>query len=290
MRLPRLVAIVLSAACLVPAQQKLLSPAFEAASVKPSDPKLGRQMFPVRGGPGSADPDRVAYTNITLGAMLYYAYGVAGTEIAGPPAVLSAISSGRFDIEAKAAPGTTKEQFTLMLRNLLAERFHLVVHHEAKETDGYNLVVARNGPNLKQSLEADVIAASEPHSGSPLPGTYDSKGYPQPDRPGMIYPPVPGSNGNAMHLIARAQVIPDLARILSGLYRHPIVDKTGLTARYDFTLEFALESLAPTDATDDLPPRIPVALEEQLGLKLEPTKVPVDLLVVDSADKVPTEN
>lgn len=262
------------------------SPTFEAASIKPSDPALGQQMFPVRGGPGSNDPDRVAYKNISLKSLLYYAYGVAGNEISGPPW----LGSGKFDVEATAATGTTKDDFTLMLRNLLAERFHLVVHHESKELQGYDLVLGKSGSKLKQASEADAIAASQPPVGPPFAPATDSKGYPQLARPGMIYPSVPGSNGHAIHLIARAQTVPDLARFLGGNFQHPIVDKTGLSGRYDFTLEFALETLTPNDDPEVSSPRIPVALEEQLGLTLEPRKVSVDILVVDSADKAPTGN
>jgi uncharacterized protein (TIGR03435 family) len=258
-------------------------PVFEAVSIKVSDPALGDRMIPVRGGPGSADPDRVAYSNISLRSMLFYAYGVAGREIVGP----SWLGSGRFDITATAPPGTTKEQFMLMLRNLLAERFHLVVHREAKEEQGFNLVVAKSGPKLKNASEADLIAAGKPPAGPPFESAMDSKGYPQLARPGMIYPAVPGSDGHAIHLIARAQKLSDLARILGGQMGHPIIDKTGLNGLYDFTLEFAMGTL---DVANAYAREIPDALEQQLGLRLEPAKISTEILVVDSADKVPTEN
>jgi len=223
---------------------------------------------------------------MSLKALLYYAYGVAGSEIEGP----AWLGSGKFDVEAQSPPGTTKEQFTGMLRNLLAERFHLVVHRESRELQGYDLVIGKNGPRLKAASDADVIAATLPPAGPALGAAPDAKGYPQLARPGMVYPSVPGSNGHAIHLIARAQTVPDLARILGGLFQHPIMDKTGLEGRYDFTLEFALETLTPDDAPEDLPARIPVALEQQLGLKLEPAKVSIGVLVVDSADKIPIPN
>jgi uncharacterized protein (TIGR03435 family) len=263
--------------------QTVAGPVFEAASIKTADPNLGDRGFPVRGGPGSADPDRVAYTNISLRSMLYYAYGFAGREIVGP----AWLGSGKFDIAATAAPGTTKEQFTLMLRNLLAERFHLVVHREAKEEQGFSMVVAKNGPKLKDASDADVEATGNPPAGPPFEAAMDAKGYQQLARPGMIYPFVPGSDGHAIHLIARAQKLGDLARILGGQMGHPVVDKTGLGGLYDFTLEFAVGTL---DVANTYAPEIPNALEQQLGLKLEPAKISVETLVVDSADKVPTEN
>jgi uncharacterized protein (TIGR03435 family) len=256
---------------------------FEAASIKVSDPNLGDRMIPVRGGPGSADPDRIAYTNISLRSMLYYAYGFAGREIVGP----AWLGSGKFDIAATAPPGTTKEQFTLMLRNLLAERFHLVVHRESREEQGFNMVIAKNGPKLKNASDADVEAVGKPPVGPPFESATDSKAYSQLARPGMIYPSVPGSDGHAIHLIARAQKLADLARILGGQMGHPVVDKTGLSGLYDFTLEFAMGTL---DVANTYAREIPDALEEQLGLKLEPAKISTEILVVDSADKVPTEN
>ena len=256
---------------------------FEAASIKTSDPKYGDRSFPVRGGPGSADPDRVEYTNISLRSMLYYAYGFAGREIVGP----SWLGSGKFDIVATAPPGTTKEQFKQMLQNLLSERFHLVVHRETKEEQGFNMVVAKNGPKLKNASDTDVEAVGKPPVGLAFEAAMDAKGYPQLARPGMIYPSVPGSDGHAIHLIARAQKLGDLARILGGQMGHPVVDKTGLTGLYDFTLEFAVGTL---DVANTYAREIPDALEQQLGLKLEPAKMSVEILVVDSADKVPTEN
>lgn len=256
---------------------------FEVASIKVSDPALGNQLIPVHGGPGSADPDRVTYTSISLRSMLYYAYGFAGREIIGP----AWLGSGRFDITATAAPGTTKEQFTIMLRNLLAERFHLVVHREAREEQGFNMVVAKNGPKLKSASDADVEATRKPPVGPPFESAMDSKGYQQLARPGMIYPSVPGSEGHAIHLIARAQKLAELARILGGQMGHPIVDKTGLSGLYDFTLEFVVGTL---DVANTYAREIPDALEQQLGLRLEPAKISTEILIVDSADKMPTEN
>jgi uncharacterized protein (TIGR03435 family) len=263
--------------------QSVAGPVFEAVSVKASDPKYGDQGFPVRGGPGSTDPNLVVYTNISLRTMLYYAYGVAGNQIAGP----AWLGSGRFDVSATTAPGTSKEQFAIMFQNMLAERFHLVVHRESKEVQGYDLVTLKGGPKLKPASDEDAIAVGQPQSGAPLSNAHDAKGYPQLDRPGMIYPFLPGSNGHAMHLIARAQNLSNLTRILSGIFGHPIVDKTDLAGLYDFTLEFAMGTV---DVADVYAPEIPAALQEQLGLRLEPAKISVGTLVVDSADKVPTEN
>ncbi len=258
---------------------------FEVASVKLADPNLGERLFPVRGGPGTSDPARVEYSNISLRAMLYYAYGVAGNEISAPPW----LAMNKFDITAKIPPGTTKPQFAVMLQNLLADRFHLVVHREQKEVNGYAMVIGKNGPKLTRASAEDTAAATQPPSGPAVSGV-DEKGYMKLARPGMIYPFLQGSNGKAIHLIARAQLLSDLGRILTGFVRGPVEDSTGLSGRYDFTLDFSTDSSAAPDVLDTAAPDVPTALQEQLGLKLEPKKTQLDVLVVDSADKIPTGN
>jgi uncharacterized protein (TIGR03435 family) len=134
--------------------------------------------------------------------MLYYAYGVAGNEISAQPW----LATNKFDITAKIPPGTTKPQFAVMLQNLLAERFHLVVHHEQKEVDDYAMVIGKNGPKLTPASAADTAAATQPPSGPALSGI-DEKGYIKLAGPGMIYPLLQNSNGKAIHLIARAQLL-----------------------------------------------------------------------------------
>ncbi len=273
-------------ACVVSLAQTPTTPSFEVSTVKPADPSLGLKLVPVRGGPGTSDPGRVAYTNVSLRQMLYWAYGVGSDRITGP----GWLGSDRFDIAATIPPGATPEQFTMMLRNLLAERFHLVVHNESKEVQGYELVTAKGGPKLKKASDEDAIAADQPPSRALLAGS-DAHGYPILNWPGMIYPSLQGSNGKAIHLIARAQKLSALANVLGGMMRGPIVDKTGDDGRYDFTLDFAVDPNAPASEAQDLSaPLIPTALQEQLGLRLEPKKTSIQMLIVDSADRVPTAN
>jgi uncharacterized protein (TIGR03435 family) len=88
-----------------------------------------------------------------------------------------ALGSGRFDIVATAPPETTKEQFTLMLQNLLADRFHLVVHREAKEELGFSMVVAKNGPKLKDASDAGMEATGNPPAEPAFEAAMDAKGY-----------------------------------------------------------------------------------------------------------------
>src|SRR5271154_7259431 len=101
----------------------------------------------MKGGPGTADPERLTYTNIALKTILLRAYGVLNYRLSGP----DWLNSARFNIVAKVPPGATKEQLTLMLQNLVVERFNLTFHHETKETLVYELTAGKNGPKLKES-------------------------------------------------------------------------------------------------------------------------------------------
>ena len=246
----------------------------------PTDPGF---KVTVRGGPGTSDPGMVIYTNQNLLSMVYYAYNQY-VDATTP----TWIGTEHYNIEAKIPPGTTLAEFRLMLQNLLAERFHMVVHHETRDYDGYDLLVARGGLKMKKSSEEDSAAAELPAAGPLLSAGPDAKGYPQLLRPGIITVPI--KNSIALHLMARAQTLSELIEVLKNFLGSPIVDKTGLSGRYDCTLDF--HRLAPVmgmEEPDDLIPYIPLAADG-LGLKMVPVKVPVDTLVVDSADRIPTEN
>src|SRR5947207_312669 len=118
------------------------SPSFEVASVKPAEAPSTPGMLRVgmRGGPGTPDPGQITYSNVSLKNVIMNAYNVKGYQITGP----KWLDSERFDIVAKVPKGATKEEFRLMLQNLLAERFKLSLHHESKELPIYGLVVGKN--------------------------------------------------------------------------------------------------------------------------------------------------
>ena len=153
------VCLIIFTSCAAFGQAAAESPTFEVASVKPAEPPAGMGMMRVmmRGGPGSADPGQITYSNVSLKNVLTIAYAVKGYQINGP----KWLDSERFDIVAKIAKGATKEQFQLMLQNLLAERFKLTLHHETKELPMYALVVGKGGPKLKESVEEDTAAAPD---------------------------------------------------------------------------------------------------------------------------------
>src|SRR5271165_4347402 len=145
---------------------------FDAASVKPATPPVpdgrGRiMMMGPSGGPGTKDPGRIRYPFMSLKNLLMNAYDVKSFQVSGP----AFLDSERFDITATMPPETTKEQFRVMLQNLLAERFKLTVHRETKELPMYSLVVAKNGPKMKESAEmpAPTETPDAPPPPPPLP-------------------------------------------------------------------------------------------------------------------------
>jgi uncharacterized protein (TIGR03435 family) len=182
--------------------------------------------------------------------LIAYAYNVQYTQVEGEPGWLS---SQGYDIEAKSEGGQilTFEQFRTPMRLLLEQRFHLAIHRYTKEVQGYALVVAKGGPKL------------------------------QPSNPGED----PNGSIKSNGLESNATSLGGLAKMLVNLVGRSIIDKTGITGTYDFKLSYAA-----ADNPDSNLPDIFTALQEQLGLKLVPQKVPIENLVIDHVDKVPTEN
>jgi uncharacterized protein (TIGR03435 family) len=267
---------------------------FEVASVKPTAPTSGaRVRSSMRGGPGTDDTERIIFTSVTLMSVLLRAYDVKPYQVTWKATGPDWLSSERYDITATIPHGATKEQFNLMLQRLVTGRFHLALHHEIKELQGYELVRGKNETKLKPSTEAgpDVEVTEAPKT--------DANGFPQLSAPGLVM--MEGVRGTAVvsFLTARAQTLFALVDWLSKQFRLPVTDKTGLTGKFDFTLEFAPQppgalpppgSVERPDAPDESGPNLMTAVQQQLGLKLEPRKIPVDILIVDKADKIPTEN
>lgn len=302
-----------------------VQPAFDAASLKPADSAFIPGVFPqMKGGPGTADPGRITYTRQSLRSLLLKAWGIPTDQLSGPVWLMAPTGTDSFDLTATMPPGTTQEQFQFMLQGLLIERFRIKLHHEKRDFPGYELVVAPGGPKLKPT-------AQDPNAPSPDAAALASvpKGI-GPDRfPNLGPGPRTGSMSSKGAQRAKyqdrtiAEFADDLGFMVnrsvgakSGSPLPRIVDKTGLTARFDFTLEFdclSCEGLsaamranmpllagrggadppAPEAVSDPGSglPNIFNALEKQLGLRLVKVKdVPVDVIVVDQAEKTPTEN
>ena len=258
---------------------------FEVASVKPA---LAGGANP-GGGPGSKSPDRIRYGYMPLRGLIMNAWGVDTDQIQGPPW----LDSAPFSLEAIVPPGITKEQAAIMLQNLLKDRFHLALHTEMKTFPTWEFMVAKDGPKLKSSSGGNTPSDDPDLKARPI-SVADTAGFPIPPV-GSTYASKP-SNG-ATRVTGRDITIPVLADMLgyelAAALREPpftktrIVDHTGLTGAFDLHLEFRGR---PDDPRSDAPDLIP-ALEKQLGLRLQKLPAtPIQVLVIDHADKTPEQN
>jgi uncharacterized protein (TIGR03435 family) len=243
---------------------------FEVASIKPSGPKSQRGSD---GGPGSKDPLNYKYNAATLKDLIASAYHVQYFQISSK----ATLDNETFDLVAKLPAGATKDDFRAMMRNLLAERFHLKARVESKDFPAYELVVAKNGPKI--STESRPAAEGFPV----LPA----------GQPGMTSNFSMSGGYILVRTRAQQQTMDTLASWLQTPDERPVVNKTGLDAKYDFTLEYTKDPArgAPTTAPETpVAPSLPTAVQQQLGLQLVPKKLPFPNVIVESFDKLPTEN
>ncbi len=241
-------------------------PAFEVASIKRNT--SGDENFGFNVRPGGL----MAALNVTGRQIVRFAYSMQNSSVEGGPDWLD---TEHYDITAKAAEAATPEQMLLMLRTLLADRFKLVMHMDARDTPIFNLVRARNdgrlGPQLRPtSVDCGAIRAAQARGAATLTAN-DGR-------------PVCGGRARAGIITAGAVTMEQLARNLSGLAGRAIVDRTGLEGHYDFDLKYVPDAqlTAPAGGAPAELPSLFVALEEQLGLKLEAGRAPVDVVVIDS--------
>jgi len=296
-----LAALLLSAGAAFP-QDEPLPPSFEAASVKPYEQDRG--LGPLRGGPGTSSPGQLSGT-ASLKAVLMRAYALKEYQVSGP----GWIDAMRYEIAAKIPAGATRAQVALMLQSLLAERFRLATHRETRELAVYTLVVAKGGPKLKESGSDNPSPAEDATRFSPKL-TKGADGFPDMAKgetiPRSYEVVVGGSDGLMYKLWARRETMEQLADRLSAQLNRPVVDSTDLKDRYDFALTWTMENGGagvprtgpPPDMIDmhsapilsDASLSIFTALQAQLGLKLEPRRRPLEMLIVDKAEKVPHGN
>jgi uncharacterized protein (TIGR03435 family) len=256
---------------------------FEVAAIR-AWPQEPHEASSISGGPGRADPTRMTWTGQSLLKLLWIAYDLPQYQVTGPDWLMTE----RYDIFAKVPPGATKEQANVMLQNLLKERFRLVAHYESKEFPVEELTVAPGGPKLKETdLDPNKL----------LPPEGDSNLERGPD--GLLHLIAPGmvtggsfvaSRYVANSIGAKAQTMAQLARTLGNLLGHPVIDKTGLTAKYDFDVKAGPPATTQRDGASDPGPNLAAAVQKQLGLKLTKVKGKVDVLVIDKANKIPAEN
>jgi uncharacterized protein (TIGR03435 family) len=191
-------------------------------------------------------------TNVTLKSLIQTAYGVQDYQVSG---AMGWMESQIYDIEARSATGAnpSRADVLLMVQALLADRFKLQLHHEMKETTRYALTLARSG--VKMKLASDSTGGAR------------------------------GTNGR----ITGKRTMPQLADLLSAVLQQPVVDQTGLSGLYEFTLEWQGElgqaGLNTPPPPNPSAPSIFTAVQEQLGLQLQSAKGPVDMIIIDHAEK-----
>ena len=239
------------------------SPAFEVASIRPSDP-AGTVAIRRSGY-------RIATTSTSLQFLITWAYDVHSDRLYGKPNWLDSV---RYDIVANAPqdnppaprrPGQPTE-LQVMMQALLAERFRLIIHRETRELPMYALVVTKGGPKFRLT-EAPAVMGQTPFS---MPG-----------------------QGRLIGTQVSAEM---LAKVLSDQLSRSVQDQTGLKGVFDFRLEWEPDasSARPDDLSTPADPRtgssLFTAIQEHLGLKMEARKAPVEVLVIDHIERAPTEN
>jgi uncharacterized protein (TIGR03435 family) len=235
-------------------------PQFDVASLKPGQPIPGDKIYI---NLGSFSHGTLTLTNTSLADCLKYAFNLTNNDQLSGPDWIKA-KSIRFDIVAKAPPDTPLDQIRLMLQTLLTERFRLALHREQKELSYVALVIGKKGPKLREAI------------------------------------PDSDASGNKFligQIVSNHISMMTLATLFSRFTGQTVVDMTGLTGSYDLKLEWTPENAAPGRGADagastdgDSGPSLFAAVEQQLGLKLEVRKGPVEIIVIDHAERVPIQN
>lgn len=256
---------------------------FEVASVKPSPPGAGSYISS-GGGPGTKAPGTWSCTSMSLGNIAMLAFDLRSMKFLVAP---DWMNDRRFDIMAKVPPGaTTRAQLRLMIQNLLTDRFGMKFHREDRQSPGYRMVIAKNGPRFKESAPVRLPDPAGPEGQTPRAATPPGVG---PDG----FPTVPpGSSGvrcagNRCRGRWLRTSMQKFATVLSGILDTPVSDATDLNGDFDLDLYWDSSSMVETGAGG---PWVFDALGTQLGLKLEPRRVTVSFVVIDHAEMQPTEN
>jgi uncharacterized protein (TIGR03435 family) len=285
-------------------------PQFEVATVKPAstpnpmDLKAGRLRIGV-----NMDAQRAVINFTSLKDLIAIAYRVKRFQVEGP----DWITSQRFDIQAKLPDGASSDQMPEMLQSLLEERFKLAVHRDSSEHPVYELVVGKNGPKLKDAAP-DAIAYGVPDgvaSGAEVKGVNKGALVVNGGAAKLEMRP----NGLINYAFAKV-TMPALVNFLSNFLDRPVLDKTGLKGAYEIEFQLSRDDMfavargvgmtpapaegrtiagsgvsgSPADAASDPSSSSLFQSVQQLGLKLEARKAPLETIVVDHAEKTPTEN
>ena len=293
----------------VPAPATVHAQPFEVASVKISQPSQGRGrgaicLTPCYGERIMVEHSRVDISTITLGRLMITAYRIRPYQLSGPGWLTDWGSDPHFDIQAKIPDGVSKDRVPEMLQALLAERFKLAIHHETRELPVYALVVGKDGPKLKESPDADAPVPDSSVGNSlysPQGDAHELKdgGTVLTGSPWGTVRMTMGPDGTMREDYSRVTMAA-LAELISGPFDRPVVDMTNLKGTYQIAWDRpglgggrrGSKSAAdgpPTDFRSEWAAQN-TRMIEKLGLKLESRRAPVDVIVVDRIEKMPTEN
>ncbi len=283
------------------------APQFEVVSIKPNTNGPGPSII------NMPPTGRANLTNVTVRMMLRTAYRYQDYQIIGGPGW---VNTDQFDIQARPAPDYQPETYApcfgadcpfskvqIMMQGLLADRFQLKTHRETRELLVYELTIGKSGFKLKEVAAPPQRGAGTPPPPPPPP---PAPGTPPPNDPSKLPIAPPGAMMNfPFGLSASAVQFGVLVSALSQILGRPVIDKTGIKGYYDFRMAYSREGIpnagilpppgnpdgpgAGAPIASDPAPSIFTALQEQIGLKLDSTKGPVQIMVIDSVQK-PAEN
>jgi uncharacterized protein (TIGR03435 family) len=236
----------------------LHAPEFDVATIRPSNPNMPGRQFMAKG-------HQFLTINTTLNDLITFAYGLNARQVVSAPAWAA---SDKYDLDGKVAGESQPNdaQWKIMIQKLLVDRFKLTFHREPRELSVYELTVAKNGPKLSPT-QADPASL-----------------------PGM------GFRGFGNMPVSNATMADFAAMMQGSVLDRPMIDHTGLQGRYDFVLKWTPDDsqfigmrppgmTPPGGDNPNAPPSLFTAIQEQLGLRLESVKAPVDVMVIDHVEK-----
>ena len=285
---------------------------FEVASVSKAQPlDVGTVISGKMNVKMTIDNAMVDVSAMSLSELLRYVYKVKSFQISGP----DWLNVERYNIHAKMPPGSTRDQVPEMIGALLGERFKMTLHRSTTEQQVYALVVAKEGPKLKESVMNDTAAPgtsgpAAPLAATPSDGSAQVRAMATSDASGTVS--ASSVNGdmkmlpreNGMTLRMTKMNASGMVEVLGRFVDKPVIDQTGLTGRYDLDVDVGFEDMLklaaaagvnvpiqrPTGSASEPGGSSVFTAIQQFGLKLEGRKAPIELLIIDHVEKTPTEN